>query len=500
MKKPEPSSRRLWTWALLLAAAGVAARAAWYLHFKDDLFFRLGPDGGIYVTQAEGYLQGAVGDPGAAVLPNVYREVFPPGYPLFLAGIWKFLPLADVMSQREYVLATVRATQWLLAGATVLMTFALARRVLFGFSALLPPMILTASVAMVDVPNLFAYETLLAFLLTGALLLLVRASEAAAERKEEFDLAEGDHEQPETVEFESDLAAAAGDLEFEDFWAEEHAASKPRRRRTSAPGQVLIAALALSFAVLVQPRVAVILPFIAIWLWRAAPRANTAVFVIAVIVLPGAWIARDYAVYDRFVPLSINGQASLYLDNVEPIGGTGFVKGAAPPECPRSMLSANDMAEHFDWAGCMQSAGVSEIAAHPRDSVAAVGDRLAALVSPWNQRHARGTYQSEWASYHEVLPASIRNGENFRQADDLLNVLWLMLYSLLLVAGTLSLWAEGPASAARLIALPLVTLPLIHLVFHAENRFRLPALPLVAIAISLGMLWFLEKISREQTD
>lgn len=480
----EPSPQRLWTWAALLTGAGIAARAVWYLRFKDDLFFSLGPDGETYVTQAQGYLRGAIFDPEATGLANVFREVFPPGYPLFVAGIWKPLPMHDVLAQAEYALLAVRIVQWLLGGALVLMTFALARRVLFGFTALLPPLLLTASIALVDLPNRFAYETLLAFLLTAAVLLLVNASEARGR---------GEHGlQEEWPTRREETAEALAIDDFGDEWEALDEAPRPLRRWFSPGFLILTAGLALSYAIVVQPRVAVVLPFVAAWVVSAFAPRHTVVFVLAALLLPAAWIARQYAVYDEIVPISINGQASVYLDNVDPVGGSGFVKRAAPPQCPRSMLAADDMSEHFEWARCMQREGFAEMASHPFESLIAVPDRLAALLSPWNPVHARGEYDVRAWDFHKLVPTATRRSETFKTVDGAANAAWIALYGLLAVLGAITLWAEGRGSSARLMAIPLATLPLVHLVFHAENRFRVPALPLLAIAVSLGLLWLKE--------
>ncbi|HEV7918928.1 MAG TPA: hypothetical protein VGO97_05055 [Solirubrobacterales bacterium] len=437
-KQRDPLARRLWTYAILITLLGIAARAAWYINFKEDFFFRLGPDGSTYLTQAESYLAGAITDPDASVLSSIYREVFPPGYPLFLAGILKLFPAADVLGQREYVLATVRVVQWALAGATTLMTFALARRVLFGYSALIPPLIVTASIAMTDFPNLFAYETLLAFLLTGSLLLLVKAKEDQSGRN--------------TQVF------------------------------------ILLAGLAFSYGVIVQPRILIALPFIVIWSARAFNRRSALLLLIAGLLLPAGWVARNYAVFHEFVPISINGQASVYLDNVDPVGGDGFTPRAAPLECPRSELMSPELSRHFEWARCMQAAGFNEIIEHPGANARAIPDRLAALISPWNATQARGAYNSGVWDYHDVVPAKTREGPTFKAIDETALIVWLAIYSILIIAGVATLWVEGPASIARLIAIPLLTLPVVHLIFHAENRFRVPLLPIIAIASTLGLL------------
>ncbi|MFY9469686.1 MAG: hypothetical protein WAP37_06190 [Solirubrobacterales bacterium] len=451
-----PSARRLWSWAIFISVAGVGARALWYLKFRDDLDVRLGPDALIFLAQAESFVRDGITSASHATL-DATPAATPPGYPLLITGIWNLLPAGDVYAGREYVLLIVRGVQWLLAGATTLMTFALARRVLFGFSALVPPLLLTISIAMIDTPNLFMNETLLAFLLTAAVLSLVQAREAAA--------------QP------SPDPPAQG--------------AKPKRR-LGAGLPVMIAGLAVSCAVLTQPRIAVTLPFVAIWLLTAAPRRYCAIFVLVSLLLPAAWVVRDYAIYDEIVPVSVGWQVALYEDNVRPVGGSG-TRPLISPECvDLDPAGVGGPANAFEFADCMQRQGLGELTAHPGRSARAIPDRLAALVSPWNPDHARGEYRADMRHWRSLIPVATRADSSFVAADRVVNVVWIALYVLFLALGLWSLWPEGPGSPARLIAIPILTLPLAHLLFHAEGRFRLPMLPLLAIALTLGILAALE--------
>jgi hypothetical protein len=202
-------------------------------------------------------------------------------------------------------------------------------------------------------------------------------------------------------------------------------------------------------------------------------------------------------IFDRIVPISPYGHASVYTDNVEPVGGTGTVERAAPPECPRTQLLTGPVDQRFDWVDCMRSAGFEEIADHPGESAYAVPDRVAALFSPWNPTRARGEYATPHWDYHYLIPAQTLQDETFRRVDRALNYVWVGGFILLVVLGVWVLWAEGPRSSARMIALPLVALPLIHLVLHAENRFRLPFLPLALIALTLGAITAWDLLRRD---
>jgi hypothetical protein len=452
------SPRRLWGWAILIALAGVAVRALWYLQFKEEIPFRLGPDGNIYIAQAKAILNGSIGDPSAPGLATSLREFLPPGYPLFLAGVWGLLPRGDVFRQPDYVLLVVFGVQWVLAGLTTLMTFAISRRVLFGWSALIPPALITLSVAFVDIPNLFANETLLAFLLTAAVLLLVKAHNDALPALSE----------------------------------------RPWQEKPPRSWQWLYcvgAGMALSAAILVQPRIALLLPFAAWWLIRAARGRYAVLFLVFALLLPGAWIIRDYQQYDELVPISLSPEAALFNDNVDPIGGAGTTDQLQAPGCNAFVLNSQDFQEHVVWGHCMVRAGANQIVDHPGRSALAVPDRLAALFSPWDPQFARGRYSSDKWGYQDIIPASLRRDTTFDNARQILAVVLMVLYVLMLLVGVVGLWLEGPGSQARMIAIPLVTLPLIHLIFHAENRFRLPLVPLISIAITLGVLTCWDAVS-----
>jgi hypothetical protein len=440
------SPRRLWGWAIVIALAGVAARALWYLNFKDDLPLRPGPDGYVFIGQAKSFLAGAISDPNANGLATAYKEAFPPGYGLFLAGLWAALPRADVLADADYVWLTAFAAQWLLAGLTTLMTFALARRVLIGYSALIPPVLLTLSVALIDLPNAFAYETLLVFLITATVMLLVKAHDAAALR-----------------------------------WRE-------GLQRAAPTLLSVLAGLTLSAAILTQPRVAILLPFATWWLVRAAGGRHAVVFLVIALLLPGAWIARDYSLFGRVVPISIDSQASLYEDNVDPVGGKGFTPGAMPPQCRSDWINSPLLTEHFVWANCMTRAGANEIIDHPSKSALAIPDRLAAMISPWNPAYARGNYSSNLWGYQDVVPRAVRNDTTFIQAEDVLVVVFLVLYAGFALIGLYALWAEGPGAPARLIATTIIVVPIAQFVFHGENRSRILLLPFLLISITLGIV------------
>lgn len=443
------SPRRLWAWAVVIALVGLAVRGLWFYNYQDVLALRLGPDGDVFLGQARAFFAGGLGNPEAPGIANVDREILAPGYGLFLAGLWSFVPRADVLALTTQVQLIAFVAQSVLVALTTLMTFAIARRYLFGFTALIPPALLTASIAVIEMTNMFAYETPLMFLLTAAIWLLLIAHEHADDEKSSRYL----------------LVS-------------------------------MLAALLLGAAIVTQPRVGIAIPFLIWWSVRGINWEHALLFALVVIVLPMAWIARDYAQFDRFVPISIAPQESLYIDNVAPSEGDGVADDATPPGCPRSDLTSSTFTDRFDWGDCMQQAGVEQITSEPDKAALAIPDRLASLMTPWNPEYASGKYSSSRWGYQELIPQSVRDDPTYKTSFDILAVVLMILYAGFVLTGVWILWAEGVGSGGRLLTILVITLPLVHLLFHAEGRFRIPLLPLIMIALTLGLLQFFELLRR----
>lgn len=454
--EPEPASaldlaspKRLWTWAVVITLFGLAIRALWFYNYQDQLALRLGPDGDVYLGQARAFLAGAVGNPAAPGIANIDREMLAPGYGLFLAGLWSFIPRADVLALTTDVQLIAFTTQSILVALTTLLTFAIARRYLFGFTALIPPALLTASIAVIEMTNMFAYETPLMFLLTAAIWLLLVAHEHADDEKSSRYL----------------LVSMLG-------------------------------ALLLGAAIVMQPKIAVAIPFLTWWAVRGINWEHALLFAMVVLVLPATWIARDFTQFDRLVPIAVGPQESLYIDNIEPFEGDGVAEGAAPPGCPRTELTSPDVGDRFDWGDCMQQAGVEQISSDPGTAALAVPDRLASLVTPWNPEYSSGLYSSARWGYQDLIPQTVRDDPTYKTSFDILAIIFMILYAAAVLAGVWILWAEGTGSGGRLLTILIISLPLVHLLFHGEGRFRIPALPLLMIALTLGSLQFFELLRR----
>lgn len=445
------SPKRLWSWAIVIALLGVTVRALWYYNFQDAMPLRLGPDGDTFLGQARVFLAGGVTDPSAPGMINADREILAPGYGLFLAALWSILPRSEVLALTSQTELIAFVTQSLLVALSTLMTFAISRRFLFGFTALIPPALLTASIAVTEMSNMFAYETPLLFLLTAMVWLLLIA--------------------------------------------QEHADDEHSSRYLLL---TMLAGLAFSAAILMQPRVIVALPFLIWWAVKAVNWEHALVLILVALILPVGWTARNYAQFERLVPISIGPQESLYIDNVDPSVGDGVAQGAAPPGCPRTELTSRRIDDRFDWGDCMQQAGVELITANPATAAAAIPGRLGALFTLWNPDYASGQYTSARWGYQNLIPQSVRNDPAYDTSFDIAAILLMIAYAALTIAGLWILFAEGPGSGGRLLAIFVISLPLVHLVFHGEGRFRVPVLPFILIALTLGALQVLDLLRRSR--
>jgi hypothetical protein len=442
----EATPRKLWGWTIAIALLGIGARAAWYFNFKDAMAMQPWPVGAQFQQQALAFLDGALANPSATLTSSFPPESLPPGYGVFLAGLWSLAPRPTVATASENSYLAVYAVQWVLVGLTTLLTFSLSRRVLFGYAALIPAVLLNLSVALLDLPNMLANETLLMFLLTLTIWLLGLV-----------------HDHP-----------------------------IPRNLLIS-----MLAGLTLGAAVLVQPRVGIALPFMAWWMIRGANWEHAVVFLAVAAMLPGAWVAHQYSEFNSFVPISTGAYSSIHSDNVNPIGGTGSLPGSMSVHCNQLDRSALDPATRIRWTECQRDAGFDAIADNPSRSARAVADRFYALLSSWNPDQARGVYSATQGGYQDALPHTVRTDPKYANSYDIATAVFVGAYLLLVLAGIYALWIEGAGSASRLLAIPLITLPLALLVYHAENRFRVPVLPLLMISLTLGATALREAIARK---
>jgi hypothetical protein len=393
-ERAEPAS--LWAWAWVVAVAGVVLRVIWFLSFEHDLAFA-------YDGAANGHrwallpeLWAGGGD--AALSTLDVTRAFSPGYGLLLRGIVE--AAGGVSAAPHTVAVALLIVQSSLAAAATLLTFALARRVLFGWSALLPPLLLTASVALLELPGGLAPSIPLMFLLVLAVWLAVLLHERTQGR-----------------------AGAAAVL------------------------LALAAGLVLGAALLFSPAVLLVAPLVLWWAFRGVGREYATLLLVATILLPASWI--------------------VVADTLS--------EGALPVE------------QVSTWA----EPGRGNVAA----DATGVLDRAWSVATPWNARFARGAWASRNWNYEWLVPLELRRGATYIGATRALAVLFMLIYLGLVIAGLVQLLAEGAGSAGRLIGLPVVLWPLATLVTATGNLLRLPILPFLAIAFTLGAVWAVEALT-----
>jgi hypothetical protein len=135
---------------------------------------------------------------------------------------------------------------------------------------------------------------------------------------------------------------------------------------------------------------------------------------------------------------------------------------------------------------------INKDAGNAPDSVHAIADRAYAVATPWNARFARGAYSSENWNYEWILPTSVRNDPTYQAITRGLVGFFMVLFVVLIVMGLTDLFAEGAGSAVRLLALPVLALPFATFLSPNGNVLRIPMLPFLMIALTLGSIWLIE--------
>jgi hypothetical protein len=378
------SPRRLWFWAFVIALVGTLLRVVWFFRYQDWLPLGFG-------SIASGHLWALHGF-GAELHSNSLEltRAFAPGYGVVVRAASQYGGSAHGTSVALLVI------QSLFAALATLITFALARRVLFGFAALVPCVLVTASVALLELPGGLAPQVPLMLLLVLGVWLLTILREQLGERR-------------------------GRDLTL-----------------TVAAGFVLGAAL------LFNPAVLLLAPVVLWWSFRGVGREHALLLIVATILLPASWFAVADSVFENNLPVE---QAQVWA---EPASGNVV------------------------------------------DSPAAALDRAYALATPWNPRFARGTWSSMNWNYEWILPLSLRGETTYQAATRVLAAVLMTGALLLVLAGVLALFAEAAGSAERLLALPVLTLPLATFFSPGGNLLRVPILPFLMICLCVGAAWLLD--------
>lgn len=231
------SPRRLWLWAWLIALVGVALRVVWFQRYEMALPLGFGSSFSGHFWWLATELR--VGGHGAEQDAFAVTRAFAPGYGIMLRGVWS-ISSGDTETIRTLLLAAQSA----FAAAATLITFTLSRRVLFGYWSLLPAALVTASLAMIELPGGIAPQLplMLALVLATWLLTILR-------------------------ERVPDLTGAAPVL-----WT-------------------LCAGLSLGAAILFSPACLLIALLACWWAFRGVGREHAVLLIVATVLLPACWLA-----------------------------------------------------------------------------------------------------------------------------------------------------------------------------------------------------------------
>jgi hypothetical protein len=389
------SPARLWRWAAFVTVIGVAMRVLWFLQYSYDLPNAFGPTMNGHAWALEPALREAVGN--SPVNPYDITQAFAPAYGAMLHLLVAAAGGADA-SFHHIAIELLVVQTGLIAFATLL-TFALSRRVLFGFMALVPPILLTASIALSELPGGVAPQIPVMFLV----ILAVWQITVLRERL-------------------------------------------PEGRGPAAVALTIGAGFTIGLAVLFNPAVLLLAPLLLWWAFRGLGSEHATLLFVAVVLIPASWLA--------------------------------VAQSTLPDGIPTAQAKA--------W--------VQQDAGNLPNTLDAALDRTYAIATPWNARFARGGYSSANWNYEWILPASLREDPNYQAATRGLVAFFMVLFVALILLGVLALFEEGPGSAARLLALPVLSLPFATYLSQNGNILRIVMLPFLMIALTLGWIWLTENL------
>jgi 4-amino-4-deoxy-L-arabinose transferase-like glycosyltransferase len=350
-----------------------------------------------------------------------------PGYPAFLAGVYTVAGHSP---------DAVRVVQIALAAITCLLIYALARQFLSHAAAVLAAMVYATLPAAAAYPSLVLTESVQALLLTWALYLAYRCTEA-----------------PRTVTW----YAGCG--------------------------------LILGLATLVRPDYQLLLiPLLMTVVWlggqksAGAVRAAVALACFAVVVLP--WVGRNYSTFGRFVGLATGSGHVLLVAQLEAEGKTGRALddelqaryGARFRERYHREMTYLDGALP-DQDEIRRRDFMAFLASQPTQYIEHTAQRLAVFWGPRSWSDAVGV-DGDFSEYRRS------------RAFGPLVVKAVMLLWDAVVIGFAAVGAVFAVRAWRKV-LPIVCVVVyataIHSLVYAGARYRVPILPFVAILASVGI-------------
>jgi 4-amino-4-deoxy-L-arabinose transferase-like glycosyltransferase len=360
---------------------------------------------------------------------------FPPGYPFFLAAIYRSLGYWQLAGKLGNVLVGT---------AIVLLTYLLARRLVGQRGALVAALLVAVW------PNLVFHTGILS----------------------------------------SDLLATCGFLLS--LWL---ASRLPGEGGHRLP-LLLLLGLVIGWTVLVRPVSLILLPAIGLWWWIGA-RALTpplhwiAPVVAVVFVVIGAWTVRNYVRFGEAIPIATNGGYNFWQVNQRYADGTDTYWRFVPMDDPEYQTMRNG--DEFTKNREGYRYGLAFLRAHPDRFFTLIPDKIFWL---WHS-DTSGFYEGalypqmqgpsavhDWIVAHERLTESL----TFR---------WYEVVGGLALLGAALALATRRVDVWPLLLLP-VLLTGFHLFFHAKDRFHLPIDPFIGIVAAYALCHIARLVARQQ--
>lgn len=250
--------------------------------------------------------------------------------------------------------------------------------------------------------------------------------------------------------------------------------------------------LLIGVAVLTRPVAVTLLLFLALRSWlsgRAAARALSVTAVITVFAaLPAAgWTLRNYRRFGELIPISTNGGYNFWQSNNRYADGTDTFWTRVPPGEPEfeTMRTANEFVKNR----LGYRYGLAYLRAHPLHLLALAPNKVLRLYGTDTSGvyeavlHApmrRSASVAEWFKSHYVY------------AEALTFFYYIVLVSLAATALFIEL---RRGAGTLLLVVPALLVFGFHLFFHVKDRFHLPVVPFIALLAGVEVARLIDQFS-----
>jgi 4-amino-4-deoxy-L-arabinose transferase-like glycosyltransferase len=435
MANPSAVGRRLYDrrwWICLLLVAAEAVVVLGLVRWGTHSI--LGGDGPEYQRYATNLVNHFAYSNAAG--PPFYESVFrTPGYPFFLALFQLIVPGS---------LLAVRIAQFALLALTAVMLCRVALFVTTPGRALAAGVMCATFLPLIEFAVLHLTEILATFLTVAVVLLVFLAMD---QRKDRFTL-----------------------------------------------GAYAMVGIATGLLSLVRPEAGLVVVPIAIGLFladRSGARSvrKVGVLLVGFVLVMTPWTIRNAIVADQFIPFSANSGQALYISAEQYAGRTS--DHITPEEWRRLYAPGGDFAQITGHPSHAYPSGGTKVELADDDAIEAAARRTFGNLSvgqilrdmPSRVAHLWGT--ADWPP----------PGRSFTTAVHRLAV---VQYGLILVLAAIGLVVSAAAIRTRiwpLLLFPIYT-TLVHLVFHVEARFTLPARPFLFVFAGIALVSVAEFLGR----